>query len=355
MLKGAMVGGDRGFLALPAKEVPVRSQSHRLAVLCLRERSHILACVMKALCFDRRGATRCERSCHALVLAFALLSVGCEWRNKQSSEPAPARVDSVAARAFDDLAYEGGEVFLTMLPINVAEPSVANQEPQICIFEVNFLRQVIESNESGTQELLENSVRPLNAYAFSAFDIANIRSQGEKERQSRRPGPPRNRESSLMEASQALRKIVVSLGLPGEMASDCGLGGPGPRGPMAGPSGPMSGLLARARARLSERRRRENAAIFGPEAPLFARTLDDTMVEPVHSGEYALILGRMKQLALKHDFVKVASSQRGDPSGSGERVLCAGRFELRQHLRSLQEIVSAFPPPRQIPGRPDVP
>lgn len=356
MLKGAMVGGDRGFLALPAKEVPVRSQSHRLALLCLRERCHILACFINALCFDRRGATRCARSCHVVVLACTLLSVGCEWRNKQSSEPAPARVDSVAARAFDDLAYEGGEVFLTMLPINVAEPDVAKQQPQICLFEVNFLRQVIESNESGTQKLLESSARPLNAYAFTSDDIAAIRSDSERERQSRRPGPQRNREESLTEASQVLRKIVLSLGIPSETVLECNLlGGAGSRGPRDSQRGPMSALIERAKVRLSERRKRENAAIFGPEGPLFARTLDETTVEPLHSGEYALILGRMKQLALKHDFVKLASTNGQERGGSGERVLCAGRFELRQHLQSLQEIVSAFPAPRQIPGRPDVP
>jgi hypothetical protein len=264
-----------------------------------------------------------------LILVFPLTAFGpaaCTWAKETGRQRSgSSAVDSLAARAFDNLAFEGSEVFLTLIPVDYGEPD----QPQICLYQVNFWRQALEDN--GPKELLQQQIRSLNAYAFTKDDVASLLVPP-KEGQ---PSPVADeKESGLARerATLSLKNILVGLGRP-ELAESCG------KEQQDVASGWFR-FFESGVQRFSQAKKREHEAIFGPLSPLFVRATDAGSIEPLPAAEYLLILDRLTRYALREDLRELSTRKA---------VPCFQRpFPLDERLEKLKEIANAFPPPKGL-------
>ena len=262
-----------------------------------------------------------------VLLATATLSA-CELGSRMQRKD-DSKIDQVATRAFDEFAFKDSEFIMTMFPVDVSE---SRTDPQICIFEVNFFVPLLKDNS--ITEFIEQNTRSINTFAFDRGDIERL-TKG-------RMRLPADLNAHNIDPIEILRNIFVGYGVQ-EPGSKCEIE---TKDEKTDSRSSVCRVVAGARARLKqfwERVRRENLSAVGPVQPLFARTLDETSIEVLHSGEYALILGRIKALAAGHD---IRSANRRSP--------CYGRkFNFSIHRERLLEIAKAFP---EVPDlTPDLP
>ena len=264
----------------------------------------------------------------SLAIAGSLLATACEWpRQTKDNPPAAASVDSIAAQPFDGLSYKGSEAFLTLIPLNIG----TTENPQICLYQVDFLRQALDN--PGSLNLLRHLVQPLNAFAFTQQDFDDLAEISERQIQNRE-----QRQAVVQEAKQRgktiLRNVLVGLG-QAELPETCESG-------TKSTSPSWLKFLEAPMNRFKDAKRRENQAIFGPLAPLFARATDASTIEPLPTAEYLLILDRIKRYALPEDLSE-AAKRTG--------ISCYERpFPLEEQLSRLREIAEAFPPAKPVPG-----
>ncbi len=269
-----------------------------------------------------------KKALKSLAMATSLLLTACEWpRQAKDKAPTEATIDSIAAQPFDDLAYQGSEAFLTLIPLNIGTA----ESPQICLYQVDFLRQALDN--PGALNLLRHLVQPLNAYAFTQQDFEDLAKVSERQIQNRE-----QRQAVVQEAKQRgkeiLRNVLVGLG-QAELPETCESG-------TKSTSPSWLKFLEAPLNRFKDAKRRENQAIFGPLAPLFARATDASTIEPLPTAEYLLILDRIKRYALPEDLSE-AAKRTG--------ISCYERpFPLEEQLGRLREIAEAFPPAKPVPG-----
>jgi hypothetical protein len=262
-----------------------------------------------------------------VLLAAATLSA-CELGSRKQRNDS-SKVDQVTTRAFDEFAFKDSEFIMTMFPVDIAE---SKADPQICIFEVNFFVPFLKDNS--ITEFIEQSTRSINTFAFARSDIERL-TKG-------RTSLPADLKADNIDPIEILRNIFVGYGVQ-DPGSKCEID---TKDEKTDSRSSVCRVVAGARARLEQfwdRARQENLSAVGPVQPLFARTLDETSIEVLHSGEYALILGRIKALAAGHD---IRSTNRRSP--------CDGRkFDFSSHRDRLLEIAKAFPEVRDL--TPDLP
>jgi hypothetical protein len=240
-----------------------------------------------------------------------------------------SKVDQVVTRAFDEFAFKDSEFIMTMFPVDISE---SKADPQICIFEVNFFVPLLKDNS--ISEFIEQNTRSINNLAFDRSDIDRL-TKG-------RARLPSDLNADDIDPIEILRNIFVGYGVQ-DPGSTCELE---KKDEKTDSRNSVCRAVAAARARLKQfwdRVRRENLSVVGSVQPLFARTLEETSIEVLHSGEYALILGRIKALAAGHD---IRSTNRRTP--------CYGRkFDFSSNRERLLEIAKAFP---EVPDlTPDLP
>lgn len=264
----------------------------------------------------------------SLVIAASLLMTACEWPKRYSSKaPEDAKVDTLAARAMNNYAFEGSEVFLTLIPVNIG----TNDRPELCLYQVDFLRQSLDS-QVGRDEVLRH-VQRLNSYAFTEQDFQAMAQSYARQSENR------ERREALVNESQARIKFVLTNVLVGlgqaELAEAC----------VTEPEGEAQGWLqrfAKPLDKIANAKRRENEAIFGSLAPLFARATDPGTIEALPTAEYLLILDRIRRYALPED---------GQEAIKRTGIPCFDKpFPLDDQIVRLQEIASAFPPAKKVPG-----
>jgi hypothetical protein len=247
-------------------------------------------------------------------------------RNKSIGSKEGSNVDSLAARAFDENAFEGSEVFLTMVPFAIQPKADPSAPPQVCLFEVNFLRSALD--KPAWAKLVGRLSKPVNSFGFNADDMASFMLRIQEIQDSAIKKETRIKERREA-AAEVFRSIMVGFGLPGD-TNTCN-----PFEPQGRASG-IAGAIERAR-QIFERPRKENKAIFGPEASLFARAVDETTIEALHSGEYLLILDRVKRLSLDHDLLHF----------SNREPCYLEDFDVAKFEPKLREIAEAFSPARK--------